>query len=51
MSIWYQSINIQYFKILGDLIPCQVGIRAILGDSSPVFCSFSTVFPIELFFL
>ena len=30
---------------------CQVGIRAVLGDSSPVFCTFSTVFPIELFFI
>ena len=30
---------------------CQVGIRAGLGDSSPVFCVFSTVFSIELFFL
>ena len=29
---------------------CQVGIRAVLGDSSPVFRAFSTVFPIELFF-
>ena len=29
----------------------QVGIRAALGDSSPVFLAFSTVFPIELFFL
>ena len=28
---------------------CQVGIRAVLGDSSPVFRTFSTVFPIELF--
>ena len=27
----------------------QVGIRAILGDSSPVFRVFSTIFPIELF--
>ena len=31
-------------------MPCQVGIRAVLGDSSPVFRVFSTVFPIELFF-
>ena len=30
---------------------CQVGIRAVLGDSLPVFCVFSTIFPIELFFL
>ena len=30
-------------------MPCQVGIRAVLGDSSPVFRAFSTVFPIELF--
>ena len=29
---------------------CQVGIRAVLSDSSPVFRAFSTVFPIELFF-
>ena len=29
---------------------CQVGIRAVLGDSSLVFRAFSTVFPIELFF-
>ena len=28
----------------------QVGIRAVLGDSSPVFHAFFTVFPIELFF-
>ena len=27
---------------------CQVGIKAVLGDSSPVFHSFSVVFPIEL---
>ena len=27
----------------------QLGIRAVLGDSSPVFRAFSTVFPIELF--
>ena len=32
------------------MIPCQVGIRAVLGDSSPVFRAFSTVFYIELFF-
>ena len=32
------------------MIPSQVGIRAILGDSSPVLRAFSTVFPIELFF-
>ena len=32
------------------MIPCQVAIRAVLGDSSPVFRTFSTVFPIELFF-
>ena len=30
------------------MIPCQFGIRAGLGDSSPVFRSFSTVFLIEL---
>ena len=30
---------------------CQVCIRAVLGDSSPVFRTFSTVFPIELFFI
>ena len=29
---------------------CQVGIRALLGDSSPVFHVFSTLFPIELYF-
>ena len=29
----------------------QVGIIAVLGNSSPVFHAFSTVFPIELFFL
>ena len=28
---------------------CQVGIRAVLGDSSLVFRTFSAVFPIELF--
>ena len=28
----------------------QVGIRAALSDSSPVFHAFSTVFKIELFF-
>ena len=27
---------------------CQVGIREVLGDSSPVFCAFSVIFPIEL---
>ena len=32
------------------MIPCQVGIRVVLGDSSPVFRAFSIVFPIELFF-
>ena len=32
------------------MIPCQVSIRAVLGDSSPVFHTFSIVFPIELFF-
>ena len=26
---------------------CQVGIRAVFGDCSPVFHAFSTVFPIE----
>ena len=31
------------------MIPCQVGIIVGLGDSSPVFRSFSTVFLIELF--
>ena len=31
------------------MIPCQVGIRAGLGDSSFVFRAFSTVFLIELF--
>ena len=31
------------------MIPCQVGIRVVLGDSSPVFPAFSTVFLIELF--
>ena len=30
---------------------CQVGIRAVLGDRSPVFGAFSTVFPIKYFFL
>ena len=30
---------------------CQVGIKAVLGDSSPVFHAFSTIFYIELFFL
>ena len=29
---------------------CQFCIIAVLGDSSPVFRAFSTVFPIELFF-
>ena len=29
---------------------CQVGIIVVLGDSSPVFRAFFTVFPIELFF-
>ena len=29
----------------------QVGIRAVLGDSLPIFRAFFTVFPIELFFL
>ena len=29
---------------------CQVGIRAVLGDSSPVFHVFSIVFPINLFY-
>ena len=29
---------------------CQVGIRAVLGDSSLVFRAFSIVFPIKLFF-
>ena len=28
----------------------QVGIRAILGDSLPVFLTFSAVFPIEIGF-
>ena len=32
------------------MIPCQVSIKSVLGDSSPVFHTFSTVFPIELFF-
>ena len=32
------------------MIPCQFGIRAVLGDSLPVFRAFSIVFPIELFF-
>ena len=27
----------------------QIGIIAVLGDSSPVFRAFSTVFPIEFF--
>ena len=31
------------------MIPCQVSIRAVLGDSSPVFRALSVVFPIELF--
>ena len=30
---------------------CQVGIIAVLGDCSPVFRAFSTVFPIELFYV
>ena len=29
---------------------CQLGIRAVLGDSLPIFRAFSTVFPIELVF-
>ena len=29
----------------------SVGIKAVLGDSSPIFRTFSIVFPIELFFL
>ena len=33
------------------MIPCQVGIRVVLGDSSPVFHAFSIVFYIELFYL
>ena len=33
------------------MIPCQVSIRAVLGDSSPIFHTFSTVFLIELFFI
>ena len=32
------------------MIPCQVGIREVLGDSLPFFRAFFTVFPIELFF-
>ena len=32
------------------MIPCQVDITAVLGDSSPVFRAFSIVFYIELFF-
>ena len=28
---------------------CQVGIKAVLGDSSPDFRSFSAIFPIKLF--
>ena len=32
------------------MIPCEVGIRALLGESSLVFRSFSIVLPIELFF-
>ena len=31
------------------MIPCQVGIIAVFGDSSPVFRAFSLVFPIKLF--
>ena len=31
------------FRSLGRGV-CQVGIRAVLGDSSPVFRAFSTVF-------